>query len=166
MFDKYRCTVSGCRYSSNSLGLATRHIVRHEADRERERSRRAAARTAKRGGCEMSKIELRPFQKEAADFLLASILDGGRSTFKSPIGVGRTLIVIDAAKRFPGNVAIVSRHRLIREQYRTMADKSGATNITITDLRVDPAAFLAIILDSEFDQLDAGQTPVVTLGHP
>lgn len=48
MFDKYRCTIPGCRYSSNTLALATTHIVRHEADRERERSRRAAARLAKR----------------------------------------------------------------------------------------------------------------------
>lgn len=42
MFDKYRCTVKGCRYSSNTLSLATNHIVRHEADRERQRSARAA----------------------------------------------------------------------------------------------------------------------------
>lgn len=110
-------------------------------------------------------LKLRPFQKEAADFLLSAMADGADMTFKSPIAAGRTLIVIDAAKRIPGKVAIVSRHRLIRDQYRAMAKKSGATNISVADLRVDPAAFLAIILDSETDQLDAGETPIVTLGH-
>lgn len=108
-------------------------------------------------------LKLRPFQKEAADFLLASLNEGGTMTFKSPIAAGRSLIVIDAAKRMPGPVAIVSRHRLIRDQYQSLIDKSGATNISVADLKVDPAAFLAIILDSETDRLDAGETPVVTL---
>lgn len=110
-------------------------------------------------------LKLRPFQKEAADFLLSAMTDGDTMTFKSPIASGRSLIVIDAAKRIPGNVAIVSRHRLIRDQYRTLIEESGATNLSVADLRVDPAAFLALILDSETDRLDAGQTPVVTLGH-
>jgi len=46
MFDKYRCSVPRCRYSSNTRTLAIAHIVRHEEDRERERSRRAAGRFA------------------------------------------------------------------------------------------------------------------------
>jgi superfamily II DNA or RNA helicase len=110
-------------------------------------------------------LKLRPFQKEAADFLLSAMSEGSALTFKSPIASGRTLIVIDAAKRVPGKVAIVSRHRLIREQYRAMAEKSGATNISVSDTRLDPAAFLAVILDSETDKIVADQTPVVTLGH-
>ena len=51
MFDKYRCTVKGCRYSSNRLSLATNHIVRHEADRERQRSARAAKRSERPSAC-------------------------------------------------------------------------------------------------------------------
>lgn len=110
-------------------------------------------------------LKLRPFQKEAADFLLSAMTKGGDLTFRAPIAAGRTLLVIDAAKRMPGPVAIVSRHRLIREQYRKMIEKSDAENVSVSDLRLDPSAFLAIILDSETDRMDAGETPTVTLGH-
>lgn len=84
-------------------------------------------------------------------------------TFRAPVGCGRTIIVVEAARRFDGPIAISSRHRAIRDQYAAVIEKSGATNISVVPTRFDPADFLAVILDEDQKRDDLKDIPVVTL---
>lgn len=106
----------------------------------------------------MQLVLTRDRQQEAARLLFEQIEQGGEITIDMPIGYGRTIILVEAARMVNKPVAFMSRISEMREQTAHIAERMNVSNIVSVRPTEDVSQYYAVILSQELMRF--------TLDHP
>lgn len=108
-------------------------------------------------------IELRNYQKRAAEFFADEASAGGEVTLQMPTGCGRTVISLAAVGGY-SRVAFLSRYGEIREQTARMIAEMGVTNVHVVKLQDDLSGFDAVLVGEDLRRQPIDHPVVIRMG--
>lgn len=109
-------------------------------------------------------MKVRNYQADAAKLLSNEIQKGGAVTVGMPLGYGRTIIIVEAARLTEKPVAYVSSIRELRQQMAQMCVRMGVTNLACVRPSDDLSGFFSVVMSEEFKHFAVNHPRVIWQG--
>jgi hypothetical protein len=93
-------------------------------------------------------ITLNPAQAAAVPFVREELAKGGEMVFNAPVGVGKSIVLIEAIRDVP-RVAYLSCMAQLREQFKHLCGEMNVHNVTFIEPRTGLVGHFELVVADE-----------------